>query len=82
MSQEALATAVAVNRRHIIRIENGENRPRADLRDRIAHVLGVDPTSLPTAGEDPFVSPEAGELTLSSRGLRQRFTEWFKRRSR
>lgn len=81
VSQERLAEAVGVDPRHYKRIERGENRPRADLRDRIATYLGVDPASLPAAGEDPFVSPETGSLTLSSPGFRERFTGLFKRRS-
>jgi len=79
VSQERLAEAVGTDRRHVIRIENGENRPRADLRDRIASYLGVDPTTLPAAGEDPFVSTEMGSLTLSSGGFRTKFTDWFRR---
>lgn len=48
-SQERLAEAVGVTRRHLIRIENGEHRPRPHLRDRIAAVLGIDPSQLPAA---------------------------------
>jgi len=79
VSQERLAEAVGTDRRHIIRIENGENRPRVDLRDRIASYLGVDPTTLPASGEDPFVSTETGALTLSSGGFRTKFTDLFRR---
>lgn len=82
ISQEALAAAVEVNRRHIIRIENGENRPRADLRDRIARELGVDPSSLPTASEDPFASSEMGSLPLSTPGFSRKFAGLFRRNSR
>lgn len=81
LSQEALARAAEVNRRHLIRIENGENRPRPELRDRIASILGVDPTSLPAAGEDPFVRSERGGLALSEIGSPRKFKGWFKRRS-
>jgi len=49
ISQERLALAVGITRRHMIRIENGEHRPAPDLRDRIAVVLGADPSTLPTA---------------------------------
>ena len=49
ISQENLALAVGITRRHMIRIENGEHRPLPELRDRIAEVLGVDPETLPTA---------------------------------
>ncbi len=49
ISQKRLALAVGVGRRHIIRIENGENRPMPRLRDRIADVLDVDPSTLPAA---------------------------------
>lgn len=80
VSQERLASAVGTDRRHIIRIENGENRPRPELRDRIAAFLGVDPTTLPAAGEDPFASSEMGALILSPRGSRTKFTDLFKRR--
>ncbi len=81
VSQERLAAAVGTNRRHIIRLENGENRPRADLRDRIARYLGVDPASLPAAGEDPFRSSDTEAHTLSSHGFSRKFTGLFKRRS-
>ena len=53
MSQKALAAAVGKNRRHIIRIENGENRPMPRLRNRIADVLGVERSTLPTAADAP-----------------------------
>lgn len=80
VSQERLASAVGTDRRHIIRIENGENRPRRDLRDRIAEYLGVDPATLPVAGEDPFVSSETGAITPSHFGFKTKFTALFKRR--
>lgn len=55
ISQERLAAAVGITRRHIIRIENGENRPKGGLRDAIADVLGVDPRTLPAAEDaHPF----------------------------
>lgn len=55
ISQERLALAVGITRRHMIRIENGEHRPLPDLRDRIAAVLGADPLTLPAVDvEDPF----------------------------
>lgn len=47
ISQENLALAVGITRRHMIRIENGEHRPLPELRDRIAEVLGADPSTLP-----------------------------------
>jgi len=47
ISQERLALAVGITRRHMIRIENGEHRPSPELRDRIAEVLGADPSTLP-----------------------------------
>lgn len=47
ISQENLALAVGITRRHMIRIENGEHRPLPELRDRIAEVLGADPQTLP-----------------------------------
>ncbi len=53
MSQERLAAEVGTSRRHIIRIENGEHRPYPALRDRIAEVLGVDPSGLPAAEAAP-----------------------------
>jgi len=49
ISQERLALAVGITRRHMIRIENGEHRPSPDLRNRIAAVLGADPATLPAA---------------------------------
>ena len=86
VTQKTLAAAVGTDPRHIIRIENGEHRPRPDLRDRIADFLGVDPSTLPAAGEDPFALTERGSLPLSSPGYGKsfwvRFTDWFKRRSR
>lgn len=47
ISQENLALAVGITRRHMIRIENGEHRPYPELRNRIAQVLGCDPSTLP-----------------------------------
>lgn len=47
ISQESLAERVGVTRRHMIRIENGDHRPTARLRDRIAAELNVDPATLP-----------------------------------
>lgn len=54
ISQERLAEAVGITRRHMIRIENGEHRPLPELRDRIAEVVGADPADLPAAEQDPF----------------------------
>jgi transcriptional regulator with XRE-family HTH domain len=55
LSQEVVADLAGVTRRHLIRIENGEHRPTTDLRDRIAAVLSVDPSSLPAVeDEQPF----------------------------
>jgi transcriptional regulator with XRE-family HTH domain len=51
VNKSELARAVGVSRRHIIRIENGEHRPQPELRDKIAQVLGVDPTALPALEE-------------------------------
>ena len=53
ISQERLALAVGITRRHMIRIENGEHRPSPDLRDRIAEVLGADPSTLPAVEAMP-----------------------------
>ncbi len=50
ISQKRLALEVGVGRRHIIRIENGENRPMPALRDRIAKALEVDASTLPARG--------------------------------
>ena len=56
ISQERLAEAVGITRRHMIRLENGEHRPSGDLRDKIAVELGVDPSALPAeeGHADPF----------------------------
>lgn len=51
VSQERLAEAVGITRRHMIRLENGEHRPSPDVRDRIAAELGVDPSILPAEEE-------------------------------
>lgn len=48
VSQERLADALGITRRHMIRLENGEHRPSVDIRDKIANVLGVDPETLST----------------------------------
>lgn len=53
ISQERLALAVGITRRHMIRIENGEHRPSPELRDRIADVLGADPATLPAVEAMP-----------------------------
>lgn len=52
ISQERLAERVGTTRRHMIRLENGENRPSVRLRDRIADELGVPRDTLPAAEED------------------------------
>lgn len=58
ISQENLAEAVGISRRHMIRIENGEHRPSPELRDRIAAALDANPEALPAVEQpDPF--PEA-----------------------
>lgn len=80
VTQERLAEAVGVNPRTIKRIERGDNRPWPKLRDEIASYLGVDPATLPSASEDPFVSSETGSLRLSPRGFFQKFAELFRRR--
>lgn len=55
ISQERLAELVGTSRRHMIRLENGENRPNADLRDRIADALQVARETLPAAEDtNPF----------------------------
>lgn len=38
LSLEKFAPLVGISRRHLIRLENGENRPRRDLADRIERV--------------------------------------------
>lgn len=53
ISQERLALAVGITRRHMIRIENGEHRPSPELRDRIADVLGANPVTLPAVEAMP-----------------------------
>lgn len=52
ISQERLAERVGTTRRHMIRLENGENRPSVDLRDRIADELGVPRETLIAAEEE------------------------------
>lgn len=52
ISQERLAEAVGISRRHMIRIENGDHRPSPELRDRIAVALKIDASALP-AVEQP-----------------------------
>src|SRR3990167_3145406 len=81
ISQERLAGAVGIGRRHVIRIENGENRPLPGLRDRIADTLGVDPSTLPAAGEDPFVRSAAETITPLRLGFARRFVAWLRRSS-
>lgn len=55
ISQERLADAVGITRRHMIRIENGDHRPTPTLRDRIAFALDVDASALPAVERpDPF----------------------------
>lgn len=73
ISQERLAERVGTTRRHMIRLENGENRPSVGLRDRIADELGVpretllaadedDEESLPTMSLDEFLRLRVREL--------------------
>lgn len=59
ISQENLAAAVGISRRHMIRIENGEHRPSPELRDRIAFALDAHPSALPAVEQppDPFLIP-------------------------
>lgn len=82
VTQERLAVEVGVASRTVIRYENGEFRPSPAIRDRIADFLGVDPDSLPAAGEDPFARSAIPMTTRSSRGFAARFTGWFTRRLR
>lgn len=79
-TQESLARAAKVSRRHIIKIERGWHLPHRKTRDKLAKALGVDPTSLPAAGEDPFVPSEMGGVTLSRFGFNTRLNDWFARR--
>ena len=79
VTQKRLAEAVGIKRRFVIRVENGENRPRPALRDRIANALSVDPRTLPAAGEDPFV-PSVVKTIPSSAGFVTKFGAWFRRR--
>jgi transcriptional regulator with XRE-family HTH domain len=39
LSQENFAPLVGITRRHLIRLEKGENRPGRDLADRIERVV-------------------------------------------
>jgi transcriptional regulator with XRE-family HTH domain len=39
-SQERFAPIIGVTRRHLIRLENGEHHPSAELRDRLAEHTG------------------------------------------
>ena len=80
VTQRALAAAVGIGRRFVIRVENGENRPSPALRDRIADFLGADPNTLPAVGEDPFARSVTETRTPSLSGFVTKFTEWFKRR--
>lgn len=42
ISQADFADLVGVSRRHYIRLENGEQRPRGSLRDRIVEITGTE----------------------------------------
>lgn len=54
LTQEQVADLAGLSLRHYKRIERGQNRPYIGLRDRIADVLGADPSALPAAGDAPF----------------------------
>jgi transcriptional regulator with XRE-family HTH domain len=42
ISQEDFAPLVSTTRRHLIRLENGEHLPSAELRDRIVETTGTE----------------------------------------
>lgn len=42
ISQQDFAPLIGASRRHVIRLENGEHLPGADLRDRIVAVTGTE----------------------------------------
>lgn len=42
ISQEDFAPVLGTSRRHVIRLENGEQRPSGQLRDRIVAVTGTE----------------------------------------
>jgi len=42
ISQEDFAPVLGTSRRHVIRLENGEQRPSGALRDRIVEVTGTE----------------------------------------
>lgn len=63
LSQEKFAPVIGITRRHLIRLENGENRPSRTLAARIEAVI-AEHTGKPVTGSDrvlgdaPF--PEGG----------------------
>src|SRR6266498_3317935 len=42
ISQEDFAPILGASRRHLIRLENGEQRPSGSLRDRIVEITGTE----------------------------------------
>jgi transcriptional regulator with XRE-family HTH domain len=52
ISQELFAQQIGITRRHMIRLENGENLPSGGLRDRMADVLDVDRDEIRSADDD------------------------------
>ena len=42
LSQENFAPRIGTTRRHLIKLENGEHRPRRQLRDRIVEITGTE----------------------------------------
>lgn len=53
-SQEKVADAAGMTRRHLIRLEKGESLPGVEIRDRLAELFGCDPSEIEAYDDAPF----------------------------
>lgn len=53
-SQEKVAAAAGMTRRHLIRLENGESLPGVEIRDRLAELFQCDPVEIEAYDDAPF----------------------------
>ena len=67
-SQERFAPVIGITRRHLIRLENGEHHPSAELRDRIAEHTG-EPAASFSLDEDDEESDPMADLEKALLGM-------------
>lgn len=61
-SQERFAPVIGITRRHLIRLENGEHHPSAELRERLAEHTGETPAFFSLDDADDEESDPVSDL--------------------